>query len=128
MDKMRRQAACPYSIKGILPHGPQKTLDGILQWLQLDLPPQARVSFYLLVEVLLRFCRSVILPYLVSSDAFLRSGVVMTTKLQDKVATNTQDSNHIIECSHALDCLDAFSGLLRRLVEVANETQVWMFY
>jgi hypothetical protein len=130
MDKLRRRKAWPYSIRGLLPHGPQKTFEGVLQWLQLDLHSRDRVRFIAMLNVLLVFCEPVIVPYLVTSPVFVRSCLlepIQRDELSIRTVTSTAD---IDNCVDIINCVEVLVGrLMRALVtEKASDTELLIFH
>jgi hypothetical protein len=129
MNKVRHRIAWPYSVRRLLPHGPHKTLDGVLQWSILPLEPRHRTRFYWLLNVLLRFCHPAILPDFLASELFFFGGLKELTNQAEETFAKNGGDGHVDACIDVVSCLAAVLGLMSILVSVyMNETQTWLFH
>jgi hypothetical protein len=80
MNMVRRRTLWPYSIRALLPHGPRNTLEGVLQWFQIELHARQRIFLYHALDVFLAFCRPVTLPCIITSRLFFQQAVVASVR------------------------------------------------
>jgi hypothetical protein len=76
LRRVGRRALWPRSRAALLPHGPDNTLHGLLQWFEQGLHPRDLCRLYLAYDILLTFCHPLTLPRMVTSERFLTHVII----------------------------------------------------
>jgi hypothetical protein len=71
LRKLKLRKQWPWSVRSFLPHGPARTVQGLLQWLQLNPPPRNRAQILSSLDSLMVILQPLVVPHLVASRDYV---------------------------------------------------------
>jgi hypothetical protein len=84
----------PLSIVAMLPHGPENTIRGVVQWFKLSLRSVQRVYIYMALNAISAFCYPLVMPYVATCRPFLDLGITQAIR-DDLILLDTPSSSPI---------------------------------
>jgi hypothetical protein len=70
-DRAAKRMTWPISLEEMLPYGPEQSIRGLLQWIELDLGPMIAVDMLHALTTVIRLLGSLVLPYVITAAPIL---------------------------------------------------------